>query len=1025
VAGSARSPVLIGRDDDLDELARMLAEATAGRPGVVIVAGEAGIGKSRLLAELARRATEGSGWSLVGGCLDMADGGIPFLPLVEALRALNRSLSAERSDELLGPARADLAVLLPELLPNGEATASGSVTMAPPGGGALQARLFEVVLGLLDRLGDEAPVLLLFEDVQWIDRASRDLVTFLARNLTRERVLLALTIRTDDGSALDPVPAWLLELERGARVRRLALKPLDRAAVSRQMEAIGGSRPAAVDVERIWSRSDGNPFFVEELLAAYGQGHEDQAARTLMAILAARLHGASPAARQVISALAVAGRPTGEALLGSTVERPEAELISALREGLDRGVLVRDRVQGTYRFRHALLREIAEDELLPAESRALHQRFAEILGARPELGDPSPAGAAAELAHHWDAADRRDEAYLASVEAAAAAETVAAHAQALQHYERALTILPSVSAGIAVDRVDLLRRAADAADLASEIPRAMELVRAALALIDEDAEPTAAGLLHSRLGYLTWVSGDGPGGLLRHLEAERLVPSEPPTPERARVLGALGGALMGLGRYEESRRICGSAIDCAIASGSRPEEARARNMLGSDLVALGQVAAGLLELERSRELSELAGPPEMLVVAHHNYALNLAQAGQSGTALAEATAGREAARRLGLERRYGPDLAALTGDVLLRLGRWDEAGAALSEGLDLDPAGRGTVYLSAVRGRLHALTGERDAARDCFETAEGLAVGDVDPHLAAFIARGRAELLLSEDDPLVAVEVIEAGLQGLLDDPDPYASLPLLALGLQAAAELADAGKAARDEGAMQRAVAVGRPWHQAASAMSDRAGEPVLGAVLRVAHAEAARLEGRGDPLLWLAAAERFDALPEPYPATYARFRAAEAELRARGIRGNAGEPLSQAHASARRLGAEPLRRRIEELAVRARIDLTRTGADDPPRLRESRIADVGVGGAGPEGGGPLEVAAAARPSGLSAREVEVLRLVAQGLSNGEIAERLFITRKTAGVHVTHILDKLGVTNRVEAAMVAARLGLAGPEGA
>ena len=271
----------------------MLLEAAAGHPGIAVVAGEAGIGKSRLLAELIERADERGGRSLVGGCLDMAGGGIPFLPLLEALRGLNRSLSAERSAQLLGPARRDLAGLLPEFGDHGQPDVTGADATSSPGGGVAQAHLFEVVLGLLDRSSAETPVLMLFEDVHWIDRASRDLVTFLARNLSRERVLLVLTLRTDDVAVLDPTRAWLAELERGPRVRHFALERLDRAAVARQIEAIAGSRPSARDIDRVWSRSDGNPFFVEELLSAHGQASGDHAPPTLTAILAARLHGSS------------------------------------------------------------------------------------------------------------------------------------------------------------------------------------------------------------------------------------------------------------------------------------------------------------------------------------------------------------------------------------------------------------------------------------------------------------------------------------------------------------------------------------------------------------------------------------------------------------------------------------------------------------------------------------------------------------------------------------------------------------
>ncbi len=984
----------------------MLAEAAAGRPSVVIVEGEAGIGKSRLLAELGRQASERSHWVLVGGCLDMAGGGVPFLPLAEALRGLSRSTPPERLEAHLGPARFELAALLPELWPAEASPRSDPIPAAATTGAGPAARMFGVVLSLMGRLGAEAPVLAVFEDVHWIDRASRDLVTFLCRNLTHERVLLVLSVRTDDLTPADPTAAWLAELERQPRVHRIGLDRLDRAGVAHQIEAILGSRPSPGLVERIASRSDGNPFFVEELLAAENAG--GAAPRTLEAILAARLAGLSPSSAEAVAALAVAGRPAEETLLRTVLDRPETEVRAALREAIDRQVLELDRSRGAYRFRHALLADVARTGLLPGERRSLHERYAETLASRPELADASPAGAAAELAHHWDAADRVDEAYRASLDAAAATESVAAHAQALRHYERALELFDRASPGVATDRLGLLRRAADAADLASEIPRAMELVAAALAMVDEAADPTLCGLLHGRLGYLTWASGDGPGGLHHHLEAARLVPADPPSVERARVLGGLGGALMGVGRYAESREICESAVACAVATGARSEEARARNMLGSDLVALGDVAEGLEQLERSRRIAAEAGPPEMLIVTHHNYALNLAQAGRLEDALAEADAGREQARRAGLERRYGPDLAALATDVLIRLGRWDDAAAVATEGLDLDPAGLGTVYLSAVRGRLHALRGEWEEATERFEIADRLAAGDVDPHLAAFVARGRAELLLGAGDPGGALTAVQKGLSGLGSTPDAYAAVPLLMLGLQAAADLGELCRASRDADGLARATDAGGALSASVLDLDARRADPVLGPLIDLALAEGERLEGRAEPARWMAAAERLDELPDPYLAAYARFRGAEAELRSRGVRGGRAEHLAAAHAAATRVGAGPLRRSIEELALRARVALAPMPAEPAPD------------GGSAESGAP--VPATPGVAGLSAREVEVLRLVALGQSNGEIAERLFITRKTAAVHVTHILDKLGVANRVEAAMVAARLGLAAP---
>jgi DNA-binding CsgD family transcriptional regulator/tetratricopeptide (TPR) repeat protein len=435
-------------------------------------------------------------------------------------------------------------------------------------------------------------------------------------------------------------------------------------------------------------------------------------------------------------------------------------------------------------------------------------------------------------------------------------------------------------------------------------------------------------------------------------------------------------------------------------------------MLGSDLVALGEIEPGLAELERSRELAEEAGPPELLIVVHHNLALSLAQAGRLGEALAEARAGREAARRSGLERRFGMNLAALEADIDVRIGRWDEALAVGRAGLALDPSGRGTIYLETVLGRLAALRGDAAEAEDRFAAADELASGEIDSDLAAYLARGRAELALSGGRPAEARQSVEAGLAHVAETSDTNSRPPLVALGLRVLADLAADALAARDPaGAAQFVAEAGR---LAATLPAD---EPVarteaVGGWFALAEAERTRAAAADSTAIWAALAARLDTIPDPWLSAYARFREAEAELRAHGMRGRAAEPLAEAHAIALRLGAEPLRRDVESLARRARVPLD-------GRVPSTAEAD-GSGSEEPSG----SVSAVARlPTGrgpaLSARELEVLRLVADGRTNGEIAERLFITRKTAGVHVTHILDKLGVSNRVEAAMVAARSGL------
>jgi DNA-binding CsgD family transcriptional regulator len=471
---------------------------------------------------------------------------------------------------------------------------------------------------------------------------------------------------------------------------------------------------------------------------------------------------------------------------------------------------------------------------------------------------------------------------------------------------------------------------------------------------------------------------------------------------------------MGPGGYDESAELARAAIECAQAVGAVAEEARARNVLGFDLVALGQLEVGLDELRRSRDLAREGGPPDMLVVAHYNLALNLAEAGHLEEAVDEAHAGREAARRVGLERRFGFDLAALEGDVLLRLGRWDEADAVTADALRLDRAGRGSAFLSAVRGRLEGLRGEAASATRRFAIADELGATD-DPDTAAYVACGRAEVELAAGRPDAALRIVEATLAPGAPSHALFVRAPLLALGLRAAADGADRARAGRDEADLatwqeRMAALVTHVERLSAATRAD-----ATATLVALARAEAERAGNPAATPDWPALAEHLEGIGDHYLAAYARWRAAEAELRARGTRSDADRFVRAAWETAVRLGAEPLRREVEALARRARVTLDRPA---PAEAAEPAPPSADTAATGAPGSGDVG-AAALRRAGLSDREIEVLRLVTAGRTNGQIAERLFITRKTAGVHVTHILDKLAVANRVEAAMVAARLGL------
>jgi DNA-binding CsgD family transcriptional regulator/tetratricopeptide (TPR) repeat protein len=961
----------VGRESDLTRLVAAYEAAAAASPRIELIVGEAGIGKTRLVSELGSAVAEGGGRVLVGGCLDLADGGLPLLPLAEALRGLARTTPWPELEEMLGPVRPQLARLVPALGEDGSATDEPLAT----------ARMEEGVLAILGRLAADRPTVLVFEDVHWIDRASRDLVTFLARNLATEPMLLVLTCRSDDlGGDTD---RWLAELARQPRVERHDLAPLDRESVRAQMTAILGSEPDPRSVDRTWRRSDGNPYFVEELASA----GDDHAPPTLAASVTGRMGLLAPRTREIVRIVAVGGRSIDEELLVAVADRPAPEVREALHEAVERRVLLIDD-DGRIGFRHALVREVAAAELLPGEARELHERLASVLSMSSELAEPSPAGAAAELAYHWEGAGRPTEALEAAIDAGGAAARVAAWADADRQYERALRLADAAQLPEGVDRVELLRRAAEAAELSGDLPRAQALVDDALAAAEDTGERVA--LLHARHGYLRWTQGDNDGSLAAYERALALLPEKPPSAARARILGSLAGALLGLGRYDEGRQAASDGVATAQAAGAKSEEARARNVLGSILVARGDVEEGIAQLEQSAELAADAGPSDMRVIGPYNLAVNLAMAGRLREAQDAAARGVEAARTEGLQRRYGMDLAALEGDVLTRLGRWDEAADVMDAGLALDPSGRGTIYLATARGRLEALRGDVVIARHWFSLADELAEGQIDADLAGYLARARAETALVDGDAAAALEIAREGLVPLEGADDHFVRSPLLVLTIQAAAEVAEGARATRDDAAPVAEVAPA-----IAELESHTESAPMVAALRAHAVAEASRMDGASDPQRWADAAARFAEIPDPFGVAYARYRSAEAILRRDGIKADVGPLLRDAADDAAALGALPLYRSIETLARRARVPMDRP----EPAMPEPRPGR--------------------RPAGLSGREIEVLRLVADGRSNGEIGEALFISRKTAGVHVTHILDKLGVANRVEAAMAAGRLGL------
>jgi DNA-binding CsgD family transcriptional regulator len=1002
MSASLTCPTFVGRTAESARLAEARDRASAGTPAVVVVGGEAGVGKSRLVGELVASSRAAGATVLTGGCVELGGEGLPFAPIVEALRMLARALDGPGlATAVPEPARTELARLLPEL---GLPPAGGP---APPwlDLGSAQGRLFELLLGLLERLADHQPTILVVEDLHWADRSTRDLLAFLVRNLRHGRVLLLLTYRSDELHRRHPLRPLLAELERDRRVERLELGRFDRGEVAAQLTGILGAAPAARFVDRIHARSGGNAFFVEELAAAASArgapapgGLDGELPPSLRDTLLARIELLPEPTQQVLRVAAAAGGRVAHELLAEVAGLPEPALLAGLREAVSAQVLLVDAHHGTYGFRHALVKEAVYGELLPGERTRLHDRFAvafQQASAGPPSADPALA---AELAWHWYAAHDLERALPAAVEAGLAAERSYAFAEAQRHFERALELWERVPAApTSLDRVELLGRAAEAAANAGVTERAVSLVRGALAEVDPERDRLRAGLLTQRLAHHLRIAGR-PGAFEAYQEAVRLVPPSPPTAERASVLAGLGQALMLRASFAEARAVCEEAIAAARAAGACAVESHALSTLGVAVFWLGDRAAGLADLREARRLAGVAGSAEDEVRACINLSSELDDVGRTEEAVAAAMEGLAVARAAGLQRTVGTFLAANAANSLYQLGRWDEAERLTAPAVELGAAEDvNAVTLLGIRALLEAGRGDFQAALDHVDAARRL-VGDLfvamQYPVALFWIEGEAAVWQGRHAE--ASKAVADGLGAVRTARDELLANNLLAVGLRVEGDRVELAGPRNDAATVAEARLAAAALLERARAAAVEPAAPAPLAVLATCEAEWTRVRGASDPARWRAAVAAWDEAGHPYRAAYARWRAAAALLARRGDRELALALLREADAVAAALGAAPLRREVQRLARLGRIELAPAAPAGP---------DAGLG--------------------LTARELEVLRLVAEGRSNRQVAEELFISVKTASVHVSNILAKLGVASRVEAAAVAHRTGLVDPPGA
>jgi DNA-binding CsgD family transcriptional regulator/tetratricopeptide (TPR) repeat protein len=992
----------IGRRAELAELGAALGRAATGRSGLVFVAGESGVGKSRLVDHFADTARAQDARILWGDCIDLGDSELPYAPIVSALRSLARRGHPVFDD--LGPARPELARLLPELGTPGD-------LLVEPYAGSAQGRLFELLLGLFERLSQDHVVLLVIDDLHWADRSTRDFISFLSRNVCGQRLLVVATYRVDELHRRHPLRPLLAELERSEHAQRLPVERFTREELGAQLANILGAEPEADLLDRVWARSEGNALYAEEILAAEREG-DGTLPESLRDALMLRVEALGEDTQEALRWVAAAQRIEHDVLeevsgLGARALR------EALREAVAHHVLV-TQADGMMAFRHALLREAVHDDLLPGEHAELHLRLAQVLDARVACHSCVGLDRAAEIAHHFDAAGDQPAALRASVRAAETAERVHAEAEAAAFYERALELWERVDGAEALAGMDHVRLLSCAAHAHShDHGRSIVLAKKALEELDHEAEPGRAAMLLMRLGKARWSQGKGEIALQAYDEALALLPADPPTEERARALGAKAAGLMLWGRYTDGLAMSDEALETARAVGSAFGVMYALSTKGICLLESRDPEGGIAVLREAMSMAREHGEVDQLVRAYINLSDVLHLLGRTREAHAQLVVGRDELQQLG---RHATWLDLQLAEMAYNLGWWSEAEALLTPELGRGRQGMTRVFFEMRRAELELAMGDDAAARPRLELARELVARSYEPQWHAPIASMMAGLERRARNLEAARAAISEGLGKLTATKATGDGVRLSRILYAAAGVESDAAQQARDLGRPEDAAAAIAAAADFARRAREAADLPFASMVPEAqgfaicAAGEAADATGTPDPAIWAQAAELWTSIERPFRTARARWMEMQAHV-VLGDRAAAECAAAEAIALARRLGITWLLDAIAALGRRARLRIA---------LPEAEPAATA---AAPDGGS-VGVEDAVAQFGLTPRERSVLVLVAQGRTNREIGQELYMAEKTASVHVSRILAKLDVRSRTEAAAVAHRLGLEEPRG-
>ncbi|KAF2420167.1 helix-turn-helix transcriptional regulator [Microbacterium sp. B35-30] len=917
---------LVGRQADLDALRAEIAAVDAqGR--AVVVSGDAGMGKTRLLRDF----TEGLDEDVIvvrGASVDSGSGPAPLTAITDLLRDLVDQLGTEAVREAAGPAVDALGVLVPTL-----AKAPGDTE-----------RLADVVVELFSQLARTHRLVVIIEDLHWSDSTTSEIAARLVRRAAALPLFVLLSYRTDDVGRGHPLRPVLAELDRARLLTHRPLSRLSPAEVGALATAVHGDALAAEVLHDIAARSDGIPFYVEELASFSGE----RLPVSLRDVLLLRYERLDAEARRFSRVLATGGVEVPDPVLRAVLDGDESALESAVRSAVDAQVVV---IRGdAYAFRHALMQEAVYAELLPTERTRLHTAYAVALEALAPT-----ARVLADIAHHWRAAHVPDRALAAAVAAQRAASGASAWSTAAEAGERALELWDAVADPETISgmsRVDVLRSTSAALLAANRNDRALAFAREAVALWPEEDVVGRAEMIGD-LATIEFQAGvsDGVESLDQALE---ILGDDPRHDvQRAGLLLSSARAHMLNGRHGVGTHVAARAGATAEAAAAAGDRVAAEILVQALLIAAtcrtttGDVG-GLALFDQARARAD--GFVRAMMRYFINYSNALMLLGRYDDAIAVAREGQE----------YGRTHVADLGPLVMIEANMIEAhiyAGRLREAEELGgllPLVEPGLYSAFLRERLVCLAiwrGRIDGAQAALEAArrELDMFGAYEFQTRFGMAYDLGELALARGDAHEALSHARAAWEtpagGVL-------ALPLTAVAARAVAMLRERGEDADVE-----------PYRAVLDAFADWPVTPLWAAVF------AAEL-GEGS---W---APAVDAVGPAYIRAYARVRHGE-ELLAEGDRTAAREALAAAASYGEELGADGL-------AARARAVMT----------------DAGLAGEAPR-------------SVLTSREEQVLELVAEGLTNGQIAERLYISVKTVSVHVSAILRKLEAPSRTAAAAI------------